>query len=236
MTIAKAMHNIEKNLRLVQQNIEQTAVSYQRDPTRITLLAVSKTKPISDIQAAYQCGQRDFGESYLQEAEKKIAALIDTHIIWHYIGPIQSNKTRKISELFDWVHSVDRLKIAQRLNDNHPQNKQPLNILLQVNIDEEPSKSGINLNQVSSLADKIKSLPNIKLRGLMAIPAMHKDPEKQRLPFAKMQQALTELQQTYPDCDTLSMGMSGDMQAAIAEGSTLVRIGTAIFGNRVSKT
>ena len=236
MTIAKAMHNIEKNLALIQNRIEQTALSCQRDPKSITLLAVTKTKPISDIEAAYQCGQRDFGENYLQEAEQKIAALHDKQITWHYIGPIQSNKTRKISELFDWVHSVDRLKIARRLNDSRPSDKAVLNILLQVNIDNEPTKSGISLSEINPLAEQIESLPHVKLRGLMAIPAIHKDPEQQHKPFAKMHQALTQLQQRYPDCDTLSMGMSSDMQTAIAEGSTLVRIGTAIFGTRASKT
>ncbi len=236
MTIAKAMHNIEKNLALVQKKIEQSAISCKRDPEHITLLAVSKTKPVSDILAAYQCGQRDFGENYLQEAEKKIAELSDKDITWHYIGPIQSNKTRKISELFDWVHSVDRLKIARRLNETHAVDKTPLNILLQVNVENEASKSGILLDEIQPLAKQIESFHNLKLRGLMAIPAIHKDPEQQRKPFAKMHKALTKLQQIYPDCDTLSMGMTGDMQAAIAEGSTLVRIGTAIFGARANKT
>ena len=226
------MNNTEKNLDSVRNNINQTAIDCERDPAQITLLAVSKTKPVSDIVAAYQCGQRDFGENYLQEAEQKIIALSDKQIIWHYIGPIQSNKTRKISQLFDWVHSVDRLKVARRLNETHPGNKAPLNILLQVNIDNEPSKSGIHVDEILPLAEQIESLHNLKLRGLMAIPAIHKDPVQQRKPFTKMYQAFTQLQQKYPNCDTLSMGMSGDMQAAIAEGSTLVRIGTAIFGAR----
>ncbi len=229
------MHNIEKNIAQVQNSIKQSAIDCGRDPKIITLLAVSKTKPVTDIEAAYQCGQRDFGENYLQEAEQKITALQNKEIIWHYIGPIQSNKTRKITALFDWVHSVDRLKIARRLNENHPENKAPLNILLQVNIDNEPSKSGVQLDEIQSLAQQIESMSRLKLRGLMAIPAIHKNPEKQHEPFARMHQALTQLQQSYPDCDTLSMGMSGDMQAAIAEGSTLVRIGTAIFGSRPSK-
>jgi len=226
------MNNIEKNLASVRNNITHTAIDCERDPTKITLLAVSKTKPVADIVAAYQSGQRDFGENYLQEAENKIIALSDKQIIWHYIGPIQSNKTRKISQLFDWVHSVDRLKIARRLNETHPENKAPLNILLQVNIDNEPSKSGILADEILPLAQQIESLHRLKLRGLMAIPAIHKDAEQQRKPFVQMREAFTQLQQKYPDCDTLSMGMSGDMQAAIAEGSTLVRIGTAIFGAR----
>ena len=230
------MNNTEKNLASVRKNISQTAIDCERDPAKITLLAVSKTKPVADIVAAYQSGQRDFGENYLQEAEQKITELSDKQIIWHYIGPIQSNKTGKISQLFDWVHSVDRLKIARRLNESHPEDKTPLNILLQVNIENEPSKSGILADEILPLAQQIESLHRLKLRGLMAIPAIHKDPEQQRKPFAKMFQAFTQLQQKYPDCDTLSMGMSGDMQAAIAEGSTLVRIGTAIFGARATKT
>ncbi len=230
------MHNIEKNLALVQNKIYQAATEFHRNPKAITLLAVSKTKSIADIESVYHCGQRDFGESYIQEAEQKILALQDKPITWHFIGPIQSNKTRKISELFDWVHSVDRLKIARKLNEYHPQHKAPLNILLQVNIDNEATKSGIQPDQIQTLAQQISTLPQLKLRGLMAIPSQHKDLQQQRIPFARMQQALSKLQQHYPDCDTLSMGMSGDMQAAIAEGSTLVRIGTAIFGARTAKT
>lgn len=235
MTIAKAMHNIEKNLARVNNAIEKTAQDYDREPKSITLLAVSKTRPASDIEIAFQCGQRAFGESYLQEAEQKITLLQQKKISWHFIGPIQSNKTRKISQLFDWVHSVDRLKIAHRLNESRPTEKPPLNILLQVNIDNDPAKSGIRPEQILPLAKQIEPLKGLKLRGLMAIPAIHKAPREQRLPFAKMRQAFAEMQQVYPDCDTLSMGMSGDMQAAIAEGSTLVRIGTAIFGPRITQ-
>ncbi|MBC8210592.1 MAG: YggS family pyridoxal phosphate-dependent enzyme [Gammaproteobacteria bacterium] len=227
------MHNIEKNLALIQQKIELTARQFQRDPQSITLLAVSKTKPVSDIQTALRCGQHDFGESYLQEAEHKISALDGNPIVWHYIGSIQSNKTRKISALFDWVHSVERFKIARQLDAHRPLHKAPLNILLQVNIDNEASKSGIPVHEVSTLAEKIEQLPRVRLRGLMAIPAIHTDPQQQREPYRKMQQAFIELQRRHPQCDTLSMGMSDDMQAAIAEGSTLVRIGTAIFGPRL---
>lgn len=226
------MHNIEKNLALVQQKIAQAAAAHQRAADSITLVAASKTQPVSAIEAAYLAGQRDFGESYLQEAEQKMAILHDKAITWHYIGPLQSNKTSRISELFDWVHSIDRLKIAQRLNDHRPPDRPPLNILLQVNVDNEASKSGIDLQQIMPLAEQIASLSRLKLRGLMAIPAQQTDFEQQRIPFRRMQQALQELQRHYPDCDSLSMGMSGDMQAAIAEGATLVRIGTAIFGSR----
>jgi pyridoxal phosphate enzyme (YggS family) len=226
------MHNIEKNLAAVRRQIAQAAQGCGRDPAEIRLLAVSKTKPVEDILAAYAAGQRDFGENYLQEAEKKIATLPHKDIIWHYIGPIQSNKTRLIAEHFDWVHSVDRLKVARRLNEQRLPELAPLNILLQVNIDHEPSKSGIDVNEIGELATQIEEFPRLQLRGLMAIPARHTDPAQQRQPFARMHRALLELQQAHSDCDTLSMGMSGDMQTAIEQGSTLVRIGTAIFGAR----
>ena len=226
------MHNIEKNLDQVIQQINQACLQHERDPHQVILLAVSKTKSVADIEAAYVHGQRDFGESYLQEAEQKILQLQDRAITWHYIGPIQSNKTRRISELFDWVHSVDRLKIAQRLDQSRPADKAPLNVLLQVNIDADPNKSGIPDSDILQLAEQVSQLPRLKLRGLMAIPSIHEDLASQRKPFAQMQQAMMKLQQQHPDCDTLSMGMTGDMQAAIAEGSTLVRIGTAIFGAR----
>jgi PLP dependent protein len=226
------MHNIEKNLHRIKSQIAEAAIAAGRVPEDITLLAVSKTKPVADILAAYQCGQLDFGENYLQEAEQKIQALAGKGIQWHFIGPIQSNKTRKISELFDWVHSVDRYKIAERLSQQRLETLKPLNILLQVNIDNEASKAGISTDQVLPLAEQIASLPQVKLRGLMAIPSAQEDYQQQCIPFAKMQTLLQELHNQHPECDTLSMGMSGDMQAAIAQGSTLVRIGTAIFGNR----
>jgi PLP dependent protein len=226
------MHNIEKNLLLVKSQIADAATAAGRSSDDITLLAVSKTKPTSDILVAYQAGQIDFGENYLQEAELKIQALADKDIRWHYIGPIQSNKTRKISELFDWVHSVDRFKIAERLSQQRPEALKPLNILLQVNIDNEASKAGISADQVFTLAEQIAELPHVNLRGLMAIPAAQVDYQQQCIPFARMHALLKELQKKHPECDTLSMGMSNDMPAAIAQGSTLVRIGTAIFGKR----
>ena len=226
------MHNIEKNLALVNHQISDAAARTGRSADKILLLAVSKTKPLAEIEAAYHTGQRHFGESYLQEAELKISESSHGDIVWHFIGPMQSNKTRKISELFDWVHSVDRLKIATRLDQHRPKEKPPLNILLQVNVDNEPSKSGITLDQISTLAEAIAPMENVLLRGLMAIPKLNDDPVKQRIPFALMHQALKTLQEKYPSCDTLSMGMTNDLIAAIAEGSTLVRIGTAIFGAR----
>ena len=227
------MQNIENNLALVHQQIEQAATDYDREVSNISLLAVGKKKPSSDLRNAYNCGQRDFGENYLQEAQAKMQELADLDIVWHFIGPVQSNKTRVLAESFDWVHCVDRLKIARRLSDQRPQSMPPLNICIQVNIDLEDSKSGVAPDDIIALAEAIRDLPNIRLRGLMAIPAQRSDFESQREPFAKMKQALQDLQQRGLDCDTLSMGMSHDMQAAIAEGSTLIRIGTAIFGERL---
>ncbi len=226
------MNNIEQNLERVKHQIAITTSQCGRDADAVTLLAVSKTKPASDIRLAYRLGQHCFGENYLQEAERKITELSGLDIEWHFIGPIQSNKTRPISELFHWVHSVDRLKIAQRLSDQRPPTLPPLNLLLQVNIDCDPGKSGTDPDSVMDLADQVSGLPNIRLRGLMAIPAIHSDYESQSKPFAAMQALFSKLKSTHADCDTLSMGMSGDMEAAIAHGSTLVRIGTAIFGPR----
>lgn len=226
------MQNIENNLSQVRDQIEQAANCYQRNSGDISLLAVSKKKPIEDIRVAYRCGQRDFGENYLQEAQSKVQALADLEINWHFIGAIQSNKTRVISEIFDWVHCVDRLKIAQRLSEQRPASRGPLNICIQVNVDLEESKAGIRLEQVPELSQQISRLPNLRLRGLMAIPAPSASIESQRKPFAKLRMAFEQMQKTCLDCDTLSIGMSHDMEAAIAEGSTLVRIGTAIFGER----
>ena len=226
------MQNIEKNLSQIHRQIEQAASACERDAGEISLLAVSKKKPADDIRNAYACGQRDFGENYLQEAEEKIQALADLDISWHFIGPIQSNKTRLLAQDFDWVHCVDRLKVARRLSEQRPDSKSPLNICIQVNVDQEQSKSGIGLDDIPELATQIAALPNIRLRGLMTIPAQRNDFESQRIPFARLRIALEQLNQRGFDCDTLSMGMTHDMAAAIAEGATLVRIGTAIFGER----
>lgn len=202
------------------------------------LLAVSKTKPASDLREAANAGQLAFGENYLQEALEKIEALSDIpDIEWHFIGPIQSNKTRSIAEHFHWTHSVDRLKIAQRLNDQRPNNLPPLNICLQVNVDNEESKSGCRLDELPELAAAIHQLPRLKLRGLMAIPDPGQPEEDLRASFQALANALDKLKQQndLPDTlslDTLSMGMSGDLELAIAEGATMVRIGTALFGVR----
>ena len=200
----------------------------------VKLLAVSKTKPAELVREACELGQREFGENYLQEALVKIAELSDIEgIVWHFIGPIQSNKTRDIAGNFQWVHSVDRLKIARRLSDQRPSDLPPLNICLQVNISGEASKSGVKVEDLEELAKAISKLPNISLRGLMAIPAPAETKEQQRIPLRAMKQALTNLNSTLGlNMDTLSMGMTGDLEAAIEEGSTMVRIGTALFGVR----
>ena len=201
------------------------------------LLAVSKTKPAAMIRQAWQLGQREFGENYLQEALEKQTELADLDgIVWHFIGPLQSNKTRSVAEHFDWVHSVDRLKIAKRLSKQRPTHLAPLNICLQVNISREESKAGVLPEELEALAREVATLPNLYLRGLMAIPAPVESVDAQRQPLAALREALTALQISLPDAplDTLSMGMSDDLEAAILEGATLVRLGTAIFGARQS--
>ena len=193
---------------------------------------MAKTHKISLITEAYSAGQRNFGENHLQEALEKIYALADYDICWHYIGPVQSNKTAKIAEYFDWVHSVDRFKIARRLSQQRPKSSVPLNLCLQVNISAEETKSGINPDNLKNLMTKIQPLPGIKVRGLMCIPAKTDDVALQRKAFHDTWQLFQLLQKFYPQLDTLSMGMSADLEAAIAEGSTIVRIGTDIFGAR----
>lgn len=203
-----------------------------------TLLAVSKTKPASMIRQAWQHGQREFGENYLQEALEKQAELADLEsIVWHFIGPLQSNKTRAVAENFAWMHSVDRLKIAKRLSEQRPEHLPPLNICLQVNISCEASKSGVMPDEVMTLAKEVAALPCLSLRGLMAIPAPANSLAEQRAPLAALRQLLENLQAALPDAplDTLSMGMSDDLEAAVLEGATLVRLGTAIFGARTTQ-
>ncbi|TXS90666.1 YggS family pyridoxal phosphate-dependent enzyme [Parahaliea maris] len=218
--------NITNLLARVSSAVEKS----QRNPQDVNILAVSKTRPAGDIREAAALGLTDFGENYLQEALDKMAELQDLELCWHFIGPIQSNKTRPIAEHFDWVHSVDRLKIARRLSEQRPPEKPPLQICLQVNISEEESKSGVTLAELPALAQAVSALPGLTLRGLMAIPAATADTEQQHRAFAALRKALEALDM--PHLDTLSMGMSGDLEAAIAEGSTLVRVGTDIFGPR----
>jgi pyridoxal phosphate enzyme (YggS family) len=206
----------------------------------VNLLAVSKTQPPEAVREAIATGQKAFGENYLQEALEKAEALKDIpDIDWHFIGPVQSNKTRQIAAAFSWVHSVDRLKIAQRLNEQRDSSLPPLNICLQVNINGEESKSGCRVDELESLVSKVGELPNLSLRGLMAIPDPEQSEAELRLSFRKLANALKGLKTSLPDAgplDTLSMGMSGDMEIAIAEGATWVRVGTALFGARPQKT
>lgn len=230
------MSSIAENLNQVRQQIKSASEKANRDSSEVTLLAVSKTRPSDDLRKAYAEGQRDFGENYLQESLEKITELNDLNICWHFIGPLQSNKTKAVAENFDWMHTVDRLKIAQRLSTQRPDNLPPLKICIQVNISREQSKSGVSPEELPELVDKISQLPNICIRGLMAIPKATDNPLEQQQTFASMKTLLEQLQQRHKDMDTLSMGMSGDMDIAIEEGSTIVRIGTAIFGARPVKS
>lgn len=228
------MTTIADRLSLAQSRIVLAAEKCARDSQEIQLLAVSKTKPIAQILAAYAAGQRSFGENYVQEGQEKIQALQQScpDIQWHFIGPLQSNKTRIVAEHFDWMHTVSRLKIAQRLDAQRPNSKAPLNVCIQVNISQEDSKSGCSATEAITLASEIQKMPNLKLRGLMAIPTATDDIHVQNLEFAELQKLYQVIAATSNDIDTLSMGMSNDLEQAIAHGSTLVRIGSAIFGAR----
>ncbi len=226
------MNTLTERLKQIRAQITKAEDRYQRPTGAVKLLAVSKTRPIEDIREALAAGQCDFGESYLQEALPKVEALAGDVICWHFIGPIQSNKTRAIAEHFSWVHSVDRLKIAQRLSEQRPAQLPPLNICLQVNISRDPAKAGVDPAAAPALALEITRLPHIRLRGLMTIPAQSDTFEQQRRAFHAMQVLFESMRQQGIELDTLSMGMSDDMEAAIAEGATLVRIGSAIFGAR----
>jgi len=212
--------------------IRQAEVRACRAPGSVRLLAVSKTRTPDEVREAYAAGLREFGENYLQDAMSKVDALTDLAICWHFIGPLQSNKTRPVATHFDWVHSIDRLKVAQRLSAQRPADKPPLNLCIQVNISGEANKSGVAADEVMALASELVGLPGVVLRGLMAIPAAAVSLTEQRHAFARMQQLLEQLRVRVPTADTLSMGMSDDLEAAVAEGSTLVRIGTALFGTR----
>jgi PLP dependent protein len=211
---------------MIAQNLAKihNRINTVKHAQKVTLIAVSKTKPASDLQQAIDAGQKHFGENYLQEALEKIQALKGQDLIWHFIGPIQSNKTTKIAENFAWVHSVDRLKIAKRLNDQRPENMEKLNILLQVNIDNEPTKSGLLIDEIDEIIPHFENFRNISLKGFMCIP----NPDHSAQSFAKMAQILNK----YPNLDTLSMGMSSDLELAIENGATFVRIGSDIFGKR----
>ncbi|WHI44597.1 YggS family pyridoxal phosphate-dependent enzyme [Microbulbifer sp. JMSA004] len=225
---------IVENLNAVGERIVTCCNNCDRNPAEITLLAVSKTRPAEDLRIAFAAGQHHFGENYLQEALQKQDALSDLDIHWHFIGPLQSNKSRAVAERFHWIHTVDRLKVAQRLSAQRPSNMAPLNICLQVNIDGEQSKSGIAPQDLVALAREVMTLPGLCLRGLMAIPAVRDNVFEQEKPFIQLAGLLRSLREAFPEqaLDTLSMGMSKDMEAAIASGATIVRIGTDIFGAR----
>jgi pyridoxal phosphate enzyme (YggS family) len=220
------------NIAKVSSRVRLAAQKSQRKECDIRVLAVSKTRPAEAIRVAAQAGLNEFGENYLQEALDKMADLKDLNLVWHFIGPIQSNKTRAIAEHFQWVHSVDRLKIARRLSEQRPDNLDPLNICLQINLSSEASKSGVAPQQAAELLRGAAALPRIRVRGLMAIPAPTDDEAQQRRNFARLRELLETLQQQMPALDTLSMGMSADLESAIAEGATIVRIGTDLFGAR----
>jgi len=229
------MNDIAHNLAQVRDKISAAASHCGRAPEEVTLLAVSKTKPASAIEEAIAAGQRAFGENYVQEGVEKIRHFREKGsegLQWHFIGPLQSNKSRLVAEHFDWCHTIDRLRIAARLSEQRPAQLPPLNVLIQINISDENSKSGIALAELEQLAEEVAALPNLRLRGLMAIPAPESDYVRQFEVARQMAVAFAGLKTRYPGVDTLSLGMSDDMDAAIAAGSTMVRIGTAIFGAR----
>jgi pyridoxal phosphate enzyme (YggS family) len=225
--------SISQQLMAVQERINKACInSNGHKSDHVTLVAVSKTKPLSMVIEAYNQGQRHFGENYLQDALDKISANPHKDIVWHFIGALQSNKTRSIAENFAWVHTIERKKIAQRLNDQRPAELPPLKVCLQVNISNEANKSGVSLADLSTLAAQVDALPRLELAGLMCIPAANQPAAKQQQAFADMAMAQEQLQQTYPKLTQLSMGMSADLELAIAHGATMVRIGTDIFGAR----
>lgn len=226
------MTHFSVRLSEVNSRIFNACQRFERNPDEITLLAVSKRHPVTAIREAAGCGQRQFGENFVQEALDKIEALRDLDIVWHFIGHLQSNKTRAVAENFAWVHSVDREKIARRLSDQRPFHAPPLNVCLQVCLEEEPGKGGAMPEQVPALAEAVASLPQIRLRGLMAIPPPTDDVVRQREYFRRLRTLSEELSAAGLQIDTLSMGMTDDLEAAVAEGSTMLRIGTALFGPR----
>ncbi len=226
------MIGVTENLAKISDLLAFAAVQAGRKPEDVLLLAVSKKQPLSKILAAHQAGLRNFGENFVQEGLEKIDQTRSLDLVWHFIGHLQNNKTRVVAENFDWVHTIDKLKTAQRLNNQRPVELGPLNICLQINIDGEASKSGIAPAQLPELAAACAELPNLALRGLMCLPATHSDFDAQREPFAKINELAQSLRSRGIETDTLSMGMSGDYRAAIFEGATIVRIGTALFGER----
>jgi hypothetical protein len=226
------MDTIEKRLQAVKSRIERAAAAAGRDPRDIVLVAVSKTFPPAAVRAAHAAGQRDFGENHAQEALAKVDALADLALVWHFVGPLQSNKTRPVAERFAWVHSVDRLKIAERLSAQRPAALPPLQVCIQVNVSGEATKSGVSPEEAPALARAVAALPRLRLRGLMAIPEPTDDPALPRRRFESLRALKERLVAAGLPLDSLSMGMSDDLEAAVAAGATMVRVGTAIFGPR----
>jgi PLP dependent protein len=224
--------NLSERIRMVRERMARAAAQAGRSAQSVTLLAVGKAQPAQMVRAAASCGIADFGESYLQEALDKLAALQDLPITWHFVGRLQSNKTRPVAESFAWVHGVDRLKLAERLSAQRPPQAAPLNVCLQVNLAGEASKGGVTAAELPALAAAVAPLPRIRLRGLMCIPPEEADAERQRAWFRRLRRLFVALNDCGAGLDTLSMGMSGDFEAAILEGATLVRIGSALFGPR----
>lgn len=222
-------HPADEALAALRARVTKAALAAGREPASVTLLAVSKSQPVSRIAALAAQGQRDFGENYVQEALPKIAALAELGLTWHFIGRLQANKTREVAEHFAWIHSVDRLRVAERLSTQRPAHLPPLQCLIELNADAESSKGGVDTGAVAELVAAVRSLPGLVLRGFMAMPAPREDPAAQRAVFRRVREAVAPWM---PPLDTLSMGTSGDFEAAIAEGSTMVRVGTAVFGPR----
>ena len=226
------MIGVTKNLALISDLLHKSAIEANRDPADVRLLAVSKKQPLSKIREAAAAGQRDFGENFVQDGVEKAGALAKLGLTWHFIGHLQSNKTRVVAENFDWVHTIDNLKTARRLAEQRSGSLPPLNVCLQVNVDAEDSKAGIAPTELPELAAACAELPNLRLRGLMCLPAVRSEFDEQRAPFATLRDLAEKLRSDGVDTDTLSMGMSADYRAAIIEGATIVRIGTALFGAR----
>ena len=226
------MIRVTENLGIIRDLLAKAAVDADRDPASVRLLAVSKRKPLPLILQAAEAGQLEFGENLVQEGLEKIQAAGRDDLVWHFIGHLQTNKTRPVAEHFAWVHSVDRLKLARRLSEQRPESLPPLNLCLQVNVDDETSKSGVSVSELPQLAHDVAALPRIRLRGLMCLPAIRSDFEAQRKPFRILRELAESLAADGIETDTLSMGMTNDYRAAVFEGSTIVRVGTAIFGAR----
>jgi pyridoxal phosphate enzyme (YggS family) len=223
---------VTENLNLISDLLAFSAIKADREPESVNLLAVSKKQPVAKIIAAAEAGQRHFGENFVQEGLEKIAETRDRDLLWHFIGHLQNNKTRAVAENFDWVHTLDSLKTARRLSVQRPAVLGPLNVCIQVNVDNEASKSGVSPEELAPLAASVAKLEKLQLRGLMCLPITRSDAAMQSLPFARLRKMAESLRADGVDCDTLSMGMSGDYDAAIQEGATIVRIGTALFGER----